>query len=728
MARAGGFLVSELKLHLERMKSRWTNVLFLLGAAAGLALLSSCGAASTAVTPTMTVSCTPLDVTVLTTSTCTASPLNVSSSLVNWSISPTTAGSITAGGIYTAPSTVPTNNIVTITATSQALSTLTATQTLTIEQATAISAVTCVDPTTNPPQTATIVSSGNELDCTATASTGAIVAVNWSVANATKGLAGNVGSISSQGIYTAPAVPPPGQKINITATSQEASAAVPPVTVTVTVVFGTSVLSGNYVFSTSGKLPSGAFWARAGSFSAGGGVSGGVINGGLEDTNQGGAPNTAKQLRSFTGSYAVGADGRGTMQFCEDTSSPCPFGSSAATAFFRIVVASPQQVQLIEFSPPTSTAATTIASGEMILQDSFSQFSNANQILSGVYSFNFAGVSTSASAESIVGEFSSDGFQHIALGSSTSPGEMDTNAGGPVALPASTYTMASNFRGTITLNGLNFSFYPVSASQAKFIEIDQPSSGTTPDSILVGDAYKQQTSSTCGWTASIALTGTTVLETFGTASGFAVGDVGAFTASNGAVTLIAMDQNSGGTESQPAGTANDNYAMDSDKCGRGTLSVAGHSYVFYIISPSNAVLQETTSGTVAQGLLAASQSGSFADGSYAFRFQGVDAAGASGQTEVFLGQFASVTSSTSGTALNGTLDLNDIGATQTGLPITNGTYTASTGPRSAATLPIGNPVTTTRSLVLYEVSPTLFYVLDGVASSGPAIGVINHQF
>jgi hypothetical protein len=155
--------------------------------------------------------------------------------------------------------------------------------------------------------------------------------------------------------------------------------------------------------------------------------------------------------------------------------------------------------------------------------------------------------------------------------------------------------------------------------------------------------------------------------------------------------------------------------------------LAGHSYVFYIISPSNAVLQETTSGTVAHGLLSASQSGSFADGSYAFRMQGVDAGGAAGQTEVFLGQFTSATANGS-TALSGSLDLNDFGATQTGLPIAAGTYTASTGPRSTATFPIGNPVTTTRSLVLYTVSPTLYYVLDAVATAGPAIGVINNQF
>lgn len=731
--------MSELKLHLETVKSHWKYAFFLIGLAAALALVTSCGSStSPAATPTITVSCTPTDVTVLTTSQCTATVLNLSSTLVNWSVAihgggSGNAGSITSGGLYTAPATIPgtnnVSNIIDVTATSQVESTVTAVQSLTLEQATQIHTVNCVDPNTNTTPSPLVVASNSQLACTATDSNGATVAVNWTVANATSGLAGIVGSVSSQGVYTAPLVPPPGGQVSIIATSQAVSSIVQ--SATATVVFGNSVLSGYYVFSTTGRLPTGVFWARTGSFSAGGGA----INGGFEDTNQGGNPNSVT-LRRFTGSYSVGTDGRGTMQFCESAganSQPpasCPLGSGAATAFFRTVVVSPQQVQLIEFSSPSTAAATTTASGEMVSQDP-TVFGAGNQILDGVYSFGFSGVSNSATEEAVAGEFSADGFQHILQGGAGVPGEMDIDSGGSAALASSTYSISANGRGQVTLNGLTFSFYPVSASRAKFIEIDQPPSGTTPASILAGDAYNQQTSSTCGWTAGIALAGTTVLETLGTGSGFTVADVGAFTATNGTATLIAMDQNSGGTSSQPSGTPTDNYTMDSDHCGRGTLSLAGHSYVFYVISPSNAVLQETTAGTVAHGLLASSQTGSFADGSYAFRMEGVDAGGATGQAEVFLGQFTSVTPAMptgSAPALNGSLDLNDFGATQTGLPITAGTSTASTAPRSTATFPIGNPVTTTRSLVLYMVSPTLYYVLDGVATAGPAIGVINNQF
>ena len=714
----------EPNFHLGRGKVRWERVLFFFGMTAALAFLSSCGSSSTAVTPTITVSCDPTDVTVLSTSQCTATVENESSTLVNWSISPAGTGSIDAGGLYTAPASVPTNNVVTVTATSQVASTLTATQSLTLEQATAISAVTCLDPSTN--LSATTVSSGNQLTCSATASTGATVPVNWSVTNASS-LGGSIGSVSAQGIYTAPLIPPPGQKVTITATSQ--ALATETMAVTVSVVFGNAVLNGSFAFSTSGRLPTKAFWARVGTFSAGGGA----INGGLEDINQGGSPNTVNTQRAFTGSYSVGPDGRGTMQFCEGPGTSCPQGSPA-TAYFRIAVVSPNQVQIIEFSSPTTTSATTIAGGEMILQDQ-AVFNTSNGLpLAGTYSFNFAGVSSTDTEESVVGEFTASGFGTngigtISAGGPTTPGEMDINASGAQVLSSSTYQYRANGRGTVALGGLSFSFYMVSANRAKFIEIDSasPATPTTPASILVGDAYIQQTSSTCGWALN-ALSGGTVLETTGASSGVVVQNLGTFTALNGAVSGVSMDQNSGGTYTQPAGTGADNYTMDS--CGRGTLSVAGHSYVYYIISTSDAVLQEVTSGVVAYGLLLPSQGGPFVDsifnGSYAFRLGGTDAAGTAGNREDFLGQ---LTSSGSGTGLAGTLDLNDFGATQTGIAIANGTYLAAGGIRGTISLPLATSPSTTRNLVFYLVSPTLFYVLDvDQAPAGTALGVINNQF
>ncbi len=745
MVRAGGFLVLESNFHLGRHRVRWERVLFIFGLAAALAILSSCGSASTTVAPSITASCVPTqgtgaDVTVLGTAQCTATVLNASSTLVNWSVSGTGNGSIDmTSGLYTAPATVPTTNVITITATSQVQSTLTATASLTIVAATAITAVICNDSSGNP---ASVVSSMNSLSCTAFASvaTGTTVPVNWTITNKNNpNSVLNLGSISKQGVYTAPLVPPPGQTVTITATSQ--ALATETMSVTATVVFGNAVLSGPYAFSTSGRLPTHAFWARVGSFSAGGGT---LI--GSEDTNQGGTPNTVTTQRSFTGSYSIGPDGRGTMQFCEGTSAACPQGSPA-TAYFNIVVISPQQAQMIEFSPPVTPPPTTatagsaaiIAGGEMVAQDQ-SVFGAGAGNLSGTYSFNFSGVSTSATEESFLGEFNANGHGTISSGSSTVPGEFDINptpGSLPTPLVGTNYSISSNGRGTVTLGGLTFSIYPVSASRAKFIEIDTASvaTPTVPASILVGDAYVQQTSSSCGWALN-ALSGSTVFETSGLNSlggspGVVIGDIGNFTAdgTTGAVSAASIDENSGGAVSSTLGTLSGNYTVDS--CGRGTLAIGGHSYVFYIISPSDAVLQEATTGIIAHGFMLPSNGGPFVDttltGSYGFRLGGTDAAGTAGNREDLLGQ---VTSAGSGTGLAGTLDLNDFGATQTPVAIANGTYLPAPAGSLRATMAL--PLTTvsgatTRNLVLYMVSPTLFYVLD-TDPAGTAIGVIDNQF
>ena len=740
----------ESNFHLGRGRVRWGSLACFFALIAVPAILSSCGSsASTAVTPSITASCVPTqgtgaNVTVLGTAQCTATVLNASSTLVNWSVSGTGNGSIDkTSGLYTAPATVPSTNVVTITATSQVQSTLTATASLTIVAATAITSVVCNDSSGSSPSPL-IVSSLNSLSCTAFASvsSGTTVPVNWSIANKSNpGSLLNLGGISTLGVYTAPLVPPPGQMVSITATSKALSTET--MSVTATVVFGNAVLSGPYAFSTSGRLPTHAFWARAGSFTAGGGA---LI--GIEDTNQGGTPNTVTTQRNFTGSYSIGPDGRGTMQFCEGTSAACPQGSPA-TAYFNIVVISPHQAQMIEFSQPvtpppttvTAGSASTIAGGEMIAQDP-SVFSAGTGNLSGTYSFNFSGVSTGATEESFLGEFNANGHGTISSGSSTVPGEFDINptpGSLPTPLVGTTYSISSNGRGTVSLGGLTFSVYPVSNSRAKFIEIDTAAlaTPTVPASILVGDAYIQQTSSNCGWALN-ALSGSTVFETSGLNSlggppGVVIGDIGNFTAdgTTGAVSAASIDENSGGTVSSTVGTLTGNYTVDS--CGRGTLTIGGHSYVFYIISPSDAVLQESTTGIIAHGFMLPSNGGPFVDttltGSYGFRLGGTDAAGTTGNREDLLGQ---VTSAGLGTGLAGTLDLNDFGATQTPVAIANGTYLPAPAGSLRATMAL--PLTTlsgatTRNLVLYMVSPTLFYVLDtDPAPAGTAIGVINNQF
>jgi hypothetical protein len=425
------------------------------------------------------------------------------------------------------------------------------------------------------------------------------------------------------------------------------------------------------------------------------------------------------QQIAFSGLYTIGPDGRGTMEFCEGVAT-CTLG--AATAFFRIVVDSANEAQMIEFSQTGSSNALITSGGEMDLQ-SQSIFSAGKTNLTGAYSFNFAGVSSGSTFEAVVGEFNANGNGVIEPGvPGSAPGSIDINSGGTSTdvtqtLGASAYTVSTNGRGTATIGSLNFSFYLVSASQAKFIEID-----TSPASILVGDAFKQQTTLNCAW-ASNTLNGASLFLTSGTSLGAGIVDLGSFTANgNGGITAASIDENNGGAVSSQLGTLTGTYTVD--PCGRGTMTVGSHSYVFYPVSASNsAVMLETTSGVTAHGVLNQPQGGPFVASnlyaSYALNLGGVNAAGSAGRREDIVGQ---LTTDGNGHVTAGSLDVNSFGATQTGVSVT-GTYV----PTPAGTLRATMNLSPTRSLVLYQITPTQFYVLDTDTTS-PAGGSLYNQF
>ena len=675
-------------------KVQWQRVVLILALLPALLALNSCGGGSstTPSTPTLTISCSPTSVTVNGTASCIQSITNLSSTLVNWQAGGVAGGNSTFGtidtnGKFTAPQTVPSNNVVTITAIAQAQTTLTATATITILQATAISAITCLDSTQTPSLT---VKSGTSLACTATSSANTPIPVFWQV-NTIAGGNATLGRISAQGNYVAPLVPPAGGTVTITAISQAVSTQT--MSVTVNVTFGNRVLSGSYAFSASGQLQANSgFFSRVGSFIADG--NGGLT--GLEDINPQPAIITSEPI-SFSGSYSIGPDGRGTMQFCEPaTGSAC----TASKSLFRIVVISPQQAQIIDFQ------GSSAASGEIVAQPDISVFKTGGLI--GGYTFSFSGISSGTTEESVVGEFVSDGAGKI------TSGELDTNIGGTLTsqvaiLNTSTYTIDSRGRGTaklVTSGGtFIFNFYMVSASRAKFLEQD-----ASP--VLAGDSFAQQTINPWGPNS---LNGNLVFQTSGANSaGAFLGDVGTFaTDGNGTITAGSglLDQNSGGavTSAAPYGGT---YTVD--LLGRGTITIPNHSYVMYMISAGNAVLQETTASTVAQGLLTQTQGGASLSGSYGLALTGQNA---SKQEEDVVGQ---LNANGTGNVTTASLDINNFGTLTTGQTAI-GTYTPVASGRTTVLL---NP---TRNLVLYFVSPTQAYALD-TDTTGAAIGSLDKQF
>jgi hypothetical protein len=703
---------------------RWQYFLLVFALLPMLLVLNSCGAAPTpAAVPTISATCTNTSVNANATSQCTAFISNLSSTLVTWQVNGVNGGSATFGmidtnGLYTAPTVQPAGalNIVTITAIAQAQISLTSTVSITILAPASISAITCFNSNQQSTQTAV---AGSSLICTPTVAGGGNIAVFWYVNNspACSSTPGSLnGAVPVNGVNTfpygqvivagnqmnfvPPQIPPTGAIIAITAVSQADNTQT--LCLPITLAFGNASLQGSYAFSMSGRVTSGnTVRARAGSFTADGS---GRIIGGFEDINP--QPGTiAGTPIQFSGSYTIGPDGRGTMAFCEpSTSSSCSPGGQ--TSQFRIVVDSAQQAQIIDF--PT-TIPLTVTSGEMDLQPDATSFNTGS--LNGTFSFNFAGFS-GAAAESVVGEFSTNGSGSITTG------EIDVNnGGGQTILAGSTYSVASNGRGiaTIVTSGGTFklSFYMVSANRAKFIETD-----ASP--ILTGDAFKQQT--IVAWGAN-SLSGAYVLQTAGSAASGGVTDLVSFTsAGNGTLvpaSVMIDDNNAGAVTSTPSLAGS--YTFDVSGNGRGTLTIPGHTYVFYMISTGSAVIQETTSGIVAHGSMVQRAAGPFSltsvEFSYALNLAGTDG---SKNEQDFVGQ---LTTNGVGLVKSGALDVNDFGATQTG--VSNlGTYAINT-----VTGRVTMPLTQPQNLVLYLVSPTQAFAMVGAdVNHTVASGSLYHQY
>jgi len=658
--------------------------------------LNSCGSSSSASTSTVSVSIFPSSATVAVNGTVqfSASVANASSTLANYEVNGvmggnSTTGTIDANGLYTAPAAVPSGGTVKVTAVSQSDPTASTSATVTITPA----AVTSIAPA------AIALPAGTSQSFTLNVTAGTNNAATWQVNGVTGGNA-TLGLITQQGVYTAPRVPPPGGVVTLkaTLTAQPTVSA----TAVVTVTFSDATIQGNYAFSLSGQETNG-FFLRAGSFVADGQ---GHLSSGIEDFNE---PAGVSPKVTFTGSYSIGPDGRGTLTFLD--------GSTPSN--FRIVVTSASKAQLMEFD------LSATANGELVAQDT-SSFTDLG--LSGTYIFDVDGISAALNSTSIVGEFSANGSEGI------TGGEADINDGGvltskvAVTPATSSYQIGADGRGTLTLalaNGttLKFSMYMVSAGHAKLLELD-----VLP--VLLGDALLQQ--SGAAWDNS-ALNSDLVFLIAGSSPLGAIADAGRFTA-NGTGGLAGgsgvLDENSAAqtiTQSAVYGTASDTYSID--PFGRGTMTLnpkAGNTtvtftFVFYMISPNNAVIQETDSSIVSDGSLLPQSGGPFSAASfgtsYGFGWSGVNGAG---QEEDFVGQS---TLDGAGKVKSGLIDINNFGSLIPAEPM-SGAYTMTSNGRGTLVV---NPTTDNRNFVIYLVSPTQVFVV-GIDTTRLTVGSASLQF
>jgi hypothetical protein len=403
-----------------------------------LALCSGCGGSSNSSSDTVSIALSPQTTTLPVSSSAqfTATVSGSSNTSVTWQVNGTVGGSSTYGtisssGLYTAPNAVPASAI-TITAVAQADTSKTATANVT---------VTNTNTLVVSPAQATLAAGGQQ---TFSATLGdQTMDAAWSL-SCSSTLTGGCGTISANGVYTAPLSPPPGGSVTITASSKNNTAN--PDTANVVIQFGAGTLFGRYTFTLTG-VDAGQPFRSAGSIQFDG--KGGIV-GGIEDRS-----GVAIPVTITGGTYA--SDGQGRVATTIHTDSGDQGWQITLVNHTRAVVMRVDSV---------------IARGTLDLQDP-AQFGRS---LNGNYSFHLSGSATSGvSYSATIGALAFD-----QMGNVTS-GLLDSNDGGAVVtnqtvIGSSTASDSSNGRGTLSvtssLGTQTFAYYIVSPSSANLIETD----------------------------------------------------------------------------------------------------------------------------------------------------------------------------------------------------------------------------------------------------------------
>ncbi len=411
--------------------------------------------------------------------------------------------------------------------------------------------------------------------------------------------------------------------------------------------FSNADLNGRYAFSMTGTEICGnqsSFFGRIGSFTADGN---GHITGGVEDVNV----CTGVQTLQFTNStYSIQADGRGLLDLTNST----------GTTHYSITLSTTASGYIIQ------TDVNSTAGGSFQKQNpaAFSITQIAND-----YVFDFSGVSSNIQPESIIGRFTADG------GGGISRGQFDKNQGGSPTGPflfTGSYLLdaGTNGRGTAIIAGQDLIFYIVDGTRLKFM-----SSQADFPAALIGEAFAQRPQPVSFNLASLtgsfafliggAIHNQTVFGPIATA--------GRFTADGaGNLTSVVLDENNSGSVTPlPTGTVTGTYTVDSNGLGGGTATWTDttkgtFSFVFYLISPTQAVFQETDTSITSDGSFffqpANPISNATLAGDYAFIWSGVLLTSTTSSEEDFVGHVKLTSAASSN--VTGNMDSNEFGSGQ----------------------------------------------------------------
>lgn len=343
----------------------------------------------------------------------------------------------------------------------------------------------------------------------------------------------------------------------------------------------TSLISGEYSFLFHG-FDSGGNVVIAGNFTANGS---GTINSGQLDSNRSGGTLGVFTGSTFTGTYTVGNDGRGTMQIVVTNSK-----GAMATFNYLLVLYSNGNIGMIEDDTVANNPNQPQTHGSGIIKPVTGGTLAATDF-NGNYAFELHGQDASNKPEVIEGVVHADG-QSI-LG----PGTIDINDAGTynssLALSGNFSIGGSNSKGLMFLTfqlpstaqvQLEYTFYFVSPTDIFAIAID-PTDSTHPR--LAGEMILQQPAASF---TSAALDGASVATGSGLNGTNASVFAGLLTGNGTSTAAFSYDQNDNGTVTS-GNTASGTYVADPSANGRFAFTGLGSRIAAaYLTGPNQGFL------------------------------------------------------------------------------------------------------------------------------------------
>jgi hypothetical protein len=534
------------------------------------------------------------------------------------------------------------------------------------------------------------VQEGSTQQFTAIVTNTSNTAVTWGV-NGVAGGNSTVGTINSTGLYTAPAIIPSPASVTVTAQLQANASITGNAIVTITAVtFSNSSLKGTYVFSLTGIDQNGFAFYAAGAITADGN---GNITGGEEDLND--VSSGYFQASSVTGTYSVGADGRGTLNL----------SSSIGGFSYAFAIRALNNASLNEIDNNVINATGNLEQ----------QTATGVAVPSGSYAFGFNGSGFGCGALYSAGIFT--------LGSGSVGGIQDLNCAGSITqsqpLSGSYGSIDALGRGTGSFSAStgtsDFVYYVVSANRYRFM---CPDTAT----FFLGSADLQTQASF----ANTDFTGSYVVSTSANTQAGVSYTLIQFNASGGSVSTGYYDVNDTGTVGQASLSGAYSLASNGRISGSFTVNASSLPFTMYLISPTQAYYLDLRTSAVGGGNVYAQSSAVTTNaawaGSYAtkqFGYFVVGGAVTPGNSTSVSGQISADGNGT----LAGTLDFNDPTNVYPGQTL-QGTYSVGSVAPGRTTAAITTTVEGTRNYVAYIVDQTRVLLLEtdsNLVSSGDAI-------